>query len=89
MITRDDAIRIGAAWGRTELHFGNCSKHVGPRGGVTYKREVWRTNGACKTWKTRPNEFSLPIKYGFNGPYSYVTQSNAGDWHLADACTVS
>lgn len=25
-----------------------------------------RRNGATKTWKTQPDDFSIPIKYGFN-----------------------
>lgn len=23
-----------------------------------------RANGTCKTWKTRPDDFRLPVKYG-------------------------
>ena len=26
--------------------------------------ERWRVNGQVKTWKTRPNEVRIPIKYG-------------------------
>jgi hypothetical protein len=28
-----------------------------------------RVSGACKTWKTRPGEFSLPVKYGLRDSY--------------------
>jgi len=38
-----------------------------------------RVNGACKTWKTRPTEFRLPVKYGLYGHF-YITQDNAGEW---------
>jgi len=38
-----------------------------------------RVNGVCKTWKTRPNEFSLPVKHGLYS-YFYLSQDNAGDW---------
>lgn len=31
-----------------------------------------RTNGATKTWKTRPDHFRMPIKYGFKG-YGAIT----------------
>lgn len=41
-----------------------------------------RVNGKCKTWKTRPNEFQLPVKYGLKECF-YITQDNAGDWNLA------
>ena len=70
-----------------EFHYGDCSKKVGPRGGVTVKTETWRRNGATKTWKTRPNEFSVPIKYGLY-QYSYLTQDNAEQFHVADICDI-
>ena len=38
-----------------------------------------RVNGACKTWKTRPNDFRLPVKYGFR-ECGYIDQDNASDW---------
>ena len=38
-----------------------------------------RAMGKCKTWKTRPNEFKLPVKYGLYQSF-YITQSNASDW---------
>lgn len=40
----------------------------------------WRVSGKCKTWKTRPNEFKLPIKHGLYRS-SYLTHENA---HLFD-----
>lgn len=88
MITKDQAIATTAQWGHTEFHYGDCQRLVGPRGGVTVKIETWRTNGACKTWKTRPAEFSLPIKYGLRD-YSYITERNAGEFHLASDCPLN
>lgn len=38
-----------------------------------------RANGACKTWKTRPNDFRLPVKYGLKTSF-YLTPSNADQW---------
>ena len=34
-----------------------------------------RRNGATKTWKTRPNDFCIPIKFGFKS-YGYIDQDN-------------
>lgn len=85
MITKEQAIALGTL-GHGELHYGECTVRIGPRGGTVSRTERWRPNGACKTWKTRPDEFSLPIKYGFNGPYGYLTQMDAVDWHLAEDC---
>ena len=38
-----------------------------------------RVNGKCKTWKTRPNEFRLPVKYGLRDCF-YITQNNCEEW---------
>lgn len=40
-----------------------------------------RANGKCKTWKTRPNDFCLPIKYGLYA-YGYITQDSANGWDV-------
>lgn len=80
MVTKQQAMTA------REFHYGTCKLIVGPRGGTTDKREVWRANGACKLWKTRPDDFSLPIKYGFNGPYSYINNLNAEEFHVAAEC---
>lgn len=39
-----------------------------------------RVNGKCKTWKTRPNEFRLPVKHGLRDCF-YITESNASEWY--------
>ncbi len=39
----------------------------------------WRINGKCKTWKTRPNEFRVPIKHGLYD-YGYLTHENAHEF---------
>lgn len=37
------------------------------------------SNGKLKTWKTRPNDFQLPVKYGIRQCF-YITPSNHKDW---------
>jgi hypothetical protein len=86
MITKEQAVQVGNGFGRTEFHFGACKRTIGPRGGVTDTVEVWRSNGKCQTWTTRPTEFSLPIKQGYNGPCTYLTQYHAKMFHLASEC---
>lgn len=39
-----------------------------------------RKMGACKTWKTRPDEFKLPVKHGLYDSF-YITQENAHEWN--------
>lgn len=46
---------------------------------------TWHRNGACKTWKTRPEEFRLPVKYGLRS-YDYITETNASRFHVAEEC---
>ena len=42
----------------------------------------WRANGKCQTWKTRPDEFKLPIKHGLYD-YGYITHENAHLFEVA------
>jgi len=38
-----------------------------------------RVSGKCKTWKTRPLEFKLPMKHGLKQCF-YITEQNAHEW---------
>lgn len=40
-----------------------------------------RVNGECKTWKTRPAEFCLPVKRGLTACF-YITDESAEDWEV-------
>jgi len=37
--------------------------------------EYWRKNGKVKTWKTRPNDFRVPVKFGLRD-FGQVDQDN-------------
>lgn len=41
-----------------------------------------RAMGKCQTWKTRPDEFKLPVKHGLYQSF-YITHDNAGEWNVA------
>lgn len=78
MITKEQALALKL---REEIHSslnrnrdGTCAK--------------WRVNGQVKTWKTRPEEFRVPVKYGMY-TYGYVTDISSDDYHLADECTLT
>jgi hypothetical protein len=45
-----------------------------------------RANGRCKTWKTRPDDFRLPVKYGLRECF-YITPHNAKDWQTTEPTT--
>ena len=42
-----------------------------------------RVNGRTKTWKTRPDEFKVPMKHGLYECF-YLDQTNAHEWCLGD-----
>jgi hypothetical protein len=80
MITKAQAIES------REFHAGSCTRHVGPRGGVTEKTEVWRRKGQTQLWKTRPDDFRVPVKYGL---YGYGSIYNNNDVHVPEDCPLN
>ena len=40
-----------------------------------------RVNGKCKTWKTRPNDWELPVKFGLRDCF-YISPANCNDWEI-------
>jgi hypothetical protein len=46
-----------------------------------------RRNGATQTWKTRPAEWRLPVKWGMHarGQFS-IGDYEAANWHVAGEC---
>jgi hypothetical protein len=71
MITKRQAIALGEQGTRT-LHHTRLTN----RDGTPVR---CRVNGRCKTWKTRPDDFRLPVKYGLKECF-YITPSNAHEW---------
>lgn len=70
MVTKEQAINCRkfvqiAEWNSKGI---NCT--------ISIKSIKWRANGKCKIWKTRPDEFKLPIKHGLYSHW-YLTNENA------------
>lgn len=42
-----------------------------------------RVNGKAKTWKTRPNDFTLPVKHGLRICFRIESGFDAADWQVA------
>jgi len=40
-----------------------------------------RRSGKTQTWKTRPNEFKIPVKYGLYES-TYITHLNCNEWNV-------
>lgn len=85
MVTKEQAV---AARHGQEFHFGECTRKIGPRGGETIKQVRVRVSGACQTWKTRPEDFRLPVKYGMY-EHSAIQPYNAAQFHTAADCPLN
>lgn len=70
MITRDDALTADRFHEEHEP------------GGKIYE---WCRNGRTQTWRTRPDNFRIPVKYGLRS-YGQITESEAHLFHRADQC---
>jgi len=46
---------------------------------------VYRVSGRPKTWKTRPDEVQVPLKYGLRGT-AYLTEKDLDSVHLEGDC---
>lgn len=70
MITKDQAMTKSVFYHKTERYADGTAKQC-------------RANGKCHTWKTRPDDFRLPVKYGFRTCF-YLTPANAHEWSATD-----
>lgn len=70
MITKAQAV---SAHHRQEFHSGTIRNADGTPARC-------RVNGACQTWKTRPDEFRLPVKHGLKQCFN-ITQDSAFAWY--------
>ncbi len=70
-----------------EFHWGECTRTHGPRGGVRESIERWRRTGATKLWKTRPEDFRVPVQFGMRArDHHYLTPDNVEEFHLDERC---
>lgn len=79
MVTKEQALTADT------FHEEGCKRIKGPRGGVTEVVRSWRRSGQTKTWKTRPDQFEVPVKYGLYGT-GRITDINAHTMHAAADC---
>ena len=71
MVSKEQAMSVD------RFHLNNtCHPH---------KRQVWRRNGKTQTWKTRPGDFRVPVKFGLYA-YSAITHLDADKWHTEGEC---
>lgn len=74
MITKDIAVALkhGQTLYHMKITMANCKTPA-----------RCRVSGKCQTWKTRPNEFKLPVKHGLRDCF-YITEHNAADWTTSE-----
>lgn len=75
MVTKQEAMTCGEFF---------CITHRKRNGGIFR----YRASGKCKTWKTRPDHFRLPVKYGIYQS-CYITHENAHEWSVIDPTDLS
>lgn len=70
------------------FHKNGCLLTTGPKGGEYVQIQRFRRNGVTQTWKTRPDHFRVPVKYGFKG-YAEITHDNAEFYHTEQDCPLN
>ncbi len=78
-------------WEHDAFHYTGrheCTRTIGPRGGITVKVTSCRRSGKTQTWKRDPARFRVPVKYGLYES-AEITEANAADWHLASECPLN
>lgn len=73
MITKEQAVTLGQSRGARLKTVTLRNKKGEPL--------YCRVKGKCKTWKTRPEEFRLPVQYGLYTHF-YIDQDNAATWEV-------
>jgi hypothetical protein len=85
------ALTMAQALSATEFHSIGGNKHCTATTTKLGYRKVAtvriRRNGQTKTWKTRPNDFRIPVKYGLRECF-YITPDNAHLFCVAGECPI-
>ena len=85
MITKEHALTANT-FHYTGRH--DCVRTIGPRGGITERITRVRRSGKTQIWKTRPDQFRVPVKFGLCES-AEITHTNATDWHTAENCPLN
>ena len=81
MVTKEQALASDT------YHYGTCTRTIGKRGGVTERIIIYRRNGATQTWKTRLDDFRVPVKHGMSD-YGEITPTTAPVFHIPEECPI-
>ena len=81
LITSKNEMKVSVSVNRENAITANNFEHISRKNKDNTPMRV-RRNGKTQTWKTRPNEFRIPVKYGLYG-YGDITHDNCHEWVLA------
>jgi hypothetical protein len=84
MVTKEQALTADRF--HITLH-GDCKRVIGPRGGVKETIRECRRSGRTQVWKTRPEDFRVPVKYGMYES-GEITRVNAAGFHVPEDCPI-
>lgn len=82
MVTKAEALTAHS------FHWGNCTRAVGKRGGITEHVCEYRRNGKTQTWKRDANRWRVPVKRGLY-EYGDITPERAHEWHTPEDCPLN
>lgn len=83
-LTLEDAMNC------SQFHEGECTKRVGPRGGIRVMRKVWHRRGPTETWiEGLAVKFRIPVKhFGRYGGSAWIHHKDRLDFHAPIDCPV-
>lgn len=80
MVTKEQAMTANY------FHTNECKRRKpAPNGKNLDYCVVWRRNGSTQTWKTQPERFRVPIKFGLY-KYGEINETNAWQFHVSTEC---
>lgn len=84
-MTREQALNL--KHGDT-VHFGNCSRTTGKRGGVKESTMACRVTGKVQTWVRSPKRYRVPVKHGLYNS-GEIAPENVSQYHLPADCPLN
>jgi hypothetical protein len=81
LITSKNEMYVATLVNRENATTANNFEHTSKKNKDNTPMRV-RRSGKTQTWKTRPAEFKIPVKYGLYES-GYITQDNCHEWVIS------
>lgn len=78
LITSKKSMKVSVSVNRENAMTANNFEHVSMKNADGTPLRT-RRNGKTQTWKRKPNEFRIPVKYGLY-EYFNITHDNCHEW---------